>query len=485
MATTDSATALYIDGAVVERSGFPVFNPATAMVCGYAAQATEADVNNAVKAAARAFQTWRHTDLGYRLEAVAKIKEALSPELEVLANMTTMENGKPLFLARAEMQGMLKSSFDGVSALAPKALAAQTLEGQPGTKVEQRHVPLGVLAAIIPWNFPVHTTFQKVVPALLAGNTVVVKPSPFAPLAILEAVRIAAAVLPAGVLNVVAGEDGSNETVSHWLTAAPEVRIISFTGSTATGKKVMAAAAVDLKRVLLELGGNDAAIVLPSFPIGQGGQDLAKAMVWGALWNSGQVCHGLKRIYVHEDVHDRVVGLLKDEVQELKLGPGTEEGVTIGPLTTQQQLQHVSRLVDSAKKAGATVITGGLPGTGPGWFFHPTILLCQGDEDVVKLEQFGPVIPVVKYQSVDQAVAQANSTPFGLSGSVWGDVTEALTVVEKLECGTQWVNQHSTGPGTQHPNLPFGGVKQSGIGRERGVLGFHDYTDTVVVNARL
>lgn len=485
MESASPTVGLLIDGTVIERPGFPIFDPASAAVCGFAAQATKDDVSNAVGAAARAFQSWRQTDLDYRVEAIAKMKEALIPELETLAAMTTMENGKPLFLARAEMQGMIKSSFDGLSSIAPRALAAETLEGQPGTKVEQRHVPVGVVAAIIPWNFPVHTTFQKVVPALLAGNTVVVKPSPFAPLAILKAIQIAAAVLPAGVVNVVCGEDGPSETVAHWLTAAPAVRIISFTGSTATGKKVMVAAAADLKRVLLELGGNDAAIVLPSFPEGQDGLDLAKSIVWGAMWNSGQVCHGLKRLYVHEAVHDRVVSSLKDEVEQLKLGAGTEEGTKLGPLTTEQQLQHVSKLVDAAKASGATVVTGGMRGVGPGWFYHPTILLCKGDEDIVQLEQFGPVIPVVKFQSVEEAVSAANDSPNGLSGSVWGDVAEAMVVVEKLECGTQWVNQHSTGPGAQHWNLPFGGVKQSGIGKERGVMGILDYTDTVVVNARL
>lgn len=193
----------------------------------------------------------------------------------------------------------------------------------------------------------------------------------------------------------------------------------------------------------------------------------------------------MKRLYVHEAVHDRLVELLKEEVRQLKLGPGTEEGVKVGPLTTEQQLQHVTKLVDSAKASGATVVTGGLRGAGPGWFYEPTILLCKGDEDIVQLEQFGPVIPVVKFQSVDQAVAAANSSQYGLSGSVWGDVLEATAVVGKLECGTQWVNQHSSGPGAHHWHLSFGGFKQSGMGRERGVLGILDYTDSVVVNARL
>ena len=333
--------------------------------------------------------------------------------------------------------------------------------------------PLGVTAAITPWNFPIYTLVAKLGPALLAGNTVVAKPSPYTPLSSLALAAAVREVVPAGVLNVLGGSDA----LGAWLTAHPTVRKISFTGSVPTGKKIMRAAADDLKKVTLELGGNDPAIVLPDVDP----KAVASKLFWGAFANSGQICVAIKRLYVHEDVYRPVLDALADVAQSVKLGPGLEPDTQLGPINNRPQFERVQELVADARKQGGRVVTGGEPLARPGYFYPPTLVTDVGEGvRLVDEEQFGTALPVIPYRDLDDAFAQANRTHYGLGGSVWtSDVARGEELAQRLECGVAWVNQHASLP----PTAPFGGVKWSGIGRENGRWGIEEFCELQVVNA--
>jgi acyl-CoA reductase-like NAD-dependent aldehyde dehydrogenase len=300
----------------------------------------------------------------------------------------------------------------------------------------------------------------------------VLKPSPFTPLSTLRLGEILRDVLPPGVLNVVSGGD----ELGAWITQHPAVRKISFTGSVATGKRVAAAAAPDLKRVTLELGGNDAAIVLPDADLGA----IADKLFWGAFENSGQVCSAIKRVYVHEDQFARLRDELTQRARSVKMGDGLEPDTQLGPINNRPQFERVIELVEDARRAGARFTTGGAPRAGAGYFFEPTIVtgVAEGTR-IVDEEQFGPALPLLTYRDVDEAVERANATMFGLSGSVWGsDTARATEIASRLECGTAWVNKHLD----ISPNAPFGGFKWSGIGVENGPWGLLAFTEIQVIN---
>jgi acyl-CoA reductase-like NAD-dependent aldehyde dehydrogenase len=329
-----------------------------------------------------------------------------------------------------------------------------------------------VVAAITPWNFPVATLVMKLGPALLTGNTVVAKPSPFTPLSSLALGAALRGAVPAGVLNVLGGSD----EVGAWLTAHPAVRKISFTGSVPTGKKIMRAAADDLKRVTLELGGNDPAIVLPDVDPAK----VAPRLFWGAFANSGQVCVAIKRLYVHEDVYRSVLSALTDLAKQVKLGSGLEPDTQLGPINNAPQFARVQELVEDARRQGGTVVAGGAPLAQPGYFYPPTIVTDVGEGvRLVDEEQFGTALPVIPYRDLDDALAQANRTHYGLGGSVWtGDASRGEAIAERLECGTAWVNQHMS----LNAKTPFGGMKWSGLGRENGKWGLEEFCELQVVN---
>ncbi|MEV4257116.1 aldehyde dehydrogenase family protein, partial [Spirillospora sp. NPDC049652] len=332
--------------------------------------------------------------------------------------------------------------------------------------------PLGVVAAITPWNFPLLLAAWKLGPALLAGNTVVLKPSPYTPLSSLLLGEALRDVLPPGVLNVVSGGD----ELGAWMTAHPVPRKISFTGSVTTGKRVAASAAPDLKRVTLELGGNDPAILLDDVDPAA----VAAKLFGAAFTNNGQVCSAVKRVYAPEAIYDDVVEALAARAREAKVGDGAAEGVEYGPINNRPQYERVSELVADAIAGGAKAAAGGRPMDRPGYFFEPTIL--AGAEDgtrIVDEEQFGPALPVIAYRDLDEAVARANGTHFGLSGSVWGgDADRAAEVAGRLECGTSWVNTHLA----LAPHQPFGGFKWSGVGVENGPWGLSGFTELQVIH---
>ena len=385
-----------------------------------------------------------------------------------LAPVLTAEQGKPLSDAGIEVfASAIWSQY-----FANLEMQPQIIQDDDEAYVELARRPLGVVAAITPWNFPLTLAFWKIAPALLAGNTLVLKPSPYTPLTTLKVGELLRDVFPPGVVNIVSGGD----ELGALMTSHPVPRKVSFTGSVETGKKVAMSAAPDLKRVTLELGGNDPAIVLDDADPAV----VASAIFAGAFNNNGQVCSAIKRVYVPEALYDDVVEGLAQHARSIKVGEGTEEGVKLGPINNEPQYERVKELVADALSNGATAVTGGKAMDRAGYFFEPTILAGLSDGTrIVDEEQFGPALPVVSYRDLGDAIDRANATHFGLSGSVWGaDTDRAAAVAAQLECGTAWINTHLA----LSPQQPFGGFKWSGIGVENGPWGLAEFSEFQVVH---
>jgi acyl-CoA reductase-like NAD-dependent aldehyde dehydrogenase len=470
MTENPTAYSMVIDGkAAAAASTFPVFNPATGGVVAAAPNGTAADLDRAVAAAGRAFQGWSRTSDAERAAACAAITQKLGEHAEELAALITQEQGKPLngVGSRFEMGGV--QAWAGHTA--SLSLPMKVLQDDNQGRVEMYRKPLGVVGSITPWNWPALIATWHILPAVRTGNTVVAKPSPYTPLSTLRMVELMNEVLPPGVVNVVSCDD-TTSNLGAAMAAHPGIRKIVFTGSCATGSKVMMSAAETMKRLTLELGGNDAGIVLPDV----NPQAIAEGLFWGAFINMGQTCAAMKRLYVHEDVHDAVCEALVEYTRKIPVGDGMDEASILGPVANQMQFDKVKRLVDDARGRGR-VLLGGTPGDG--LFFNPTIIagLNNGDP-LVDEEQFGPALPVIRYRDVEDAIAQANASENGLGGSVWSaDIDRARDIAKRMECGSVWVNKH----GAIQPNAPFGGVKKSGLGVEFGEEGLQEYTDIQVV----
>lgn len=462
--------SMTIDGRPVSGvANFGVINPATGKVFASAPDCSRQELDAAMESSARASGAWRSHE-AKRREALRACAEVLRVHVSELAAILTREQGKPLAKATEEIVG----AAVWFAQTASLELPIEVLADSGDSRIEVRRRPLGVVAAITPWNYPLLLAAWKIAPALLAGNTLVIKPSPFTPLATLKLGALLREVLPPGVVNVVSGGDA----LGAWMTRHPVPRKISFTGSVETGKAVAASAAADLKRLTLELGGNDPAIVLPDVDP----KEVVRDLFWGAFENSGQVCSAIKRLYVHESRCGAFVSELAALAKSVKMDDGFEPGVQLGPLNNLPQFERVIRLVEDAKAAGAEIAVGGKPRSGEGFFYEPTIVFGIGEgASLVDEEQFGPVLPVLPYRDVEEALARANDTPFGLSGSVWsGDVNRATEVASRLECGTAWVNQHLA----VSPFTPFGGAKWSGIGVENGPWGLLGFTEIQTVNVK-
>jgi acyl-CoA reductase-like NAD-dependent aldehyde dehydrogenase len=457
-----------IDGKAVKGSKTAgVVNPSTGKVFAQVPDCTKAELDQAMESAQRAYPKWSR-DLAARRKVLNDCAAALQQPPEGLARTLTQEQGKPLQKATEEVFGaaiwcQYTASLD---------LPVETIQNTDQARIEIRRKSLGVVAAITPWNYPLMLAMWKIAPALLAGNTIVLKPSPFTPITSLMLGEILRDIVPPGVFNVISGGD----ELGAWMTTHPIPRKISFTGSVETGKKVAASAAPDLKRVTLELGGNDPAIVLSDVDL----DTVAPKIFWGAFENSGQICSAIKRVYVPEKMYAPMLEKLGELAKGVKMGDGLAAGTQLGPINNKPQFERVTELVEDAKKHGAKIVTGGHRMGGEGYFFEPTIV---GDiSDGVRLvdeEQFGPALPVIPYKDVDDVVRRANATHFGLSGSVWSkDPDRAAEVAQQLECGSAWVNQHLA----IAPNLPFGGAKWSGMGVENGPWGLLGFTEIQVVN---
>lgn len=461
----------YIDGQIVagERH-LPVHNPANGAMVGLCPAASAATLDQAVAAAQRAFESWSLTPDGDRAAIVLRMADAIEAHAEELAHLLTEEQGKPLngLGSRFELEGVLAWA----RATAALSLPVEILQDDAAGRIELHRRPIGVVGSITPWNWPLMIASWHFIPAIRAGNTVVVKPSPFTPLSTLRMIEILGDVLPPGVLNAVAGDDA----LGPQITAHPGIAKIVFTGSSATGRKVMASASGNLKRLTLELGGNDAGIVLADADP----KAIAEGLFWGAFINAGQTCAALKRLYVHDSIYDAVCDALVDYASGVKMAEGSDENAQLGPLQNAMQFEKVKGLVDAARAAGARVLTGGAP-VGEAGYFYPVTLVADAVDGMalVDQEQFGTALPIIRYSDLDEVIARANASENGLGGSVWSaDAEAARAVAARLQCGTAWINRH----GAIQPGVPFGGVKASGIGTSFGKQGLEEFTTIQIVS---
>lgn len=464
--------SLYIDGASASSDRYyDVINPATEEVIAQAPYASSAQVDAAVLAAHQAFSGWAK-DESLRGAALKQAAAAIRSRSEEIAKLITLEQGRPIHFAIGEVAGAA-ATLEHYAHFDLPPLSPLRHDHEKFVAIERR--PLGVVAAITPWNVPIILLILKVAPALKAGNTVVIKPSEFTPLSTLLLGDILHGIFPAGVFNIISGPGEVGERLSqHSL-----VKRITFTGSVATGKKIYAGAASDVKRLTLELGGNDAAIVLDDADPNA----IAEKIFWGAFWNSGQICFAIKRVYVHERIFQPLLEALVARAKATKVGNGLDAGVELGPITNAIQFEKVKYFVADALKHGANIHAGGEALPGPGYFYPPTIVTGVGKGvALVDDEQFGPVLPIIAFSDEQDAIRQANSSPFGLGASVWtADTQRGLAVVRQLDVGLAWVNQH----GDIHPGAPKGGFKWSGLGYEGGLRGYEEFSELQVVNAAL
>jgi len=461
-ADPSAAFNLVIDGRVVAGAAtMEVLNPATGQAFATCPRADAKQLEAAVKAAKAAFPAWAKLGIEARRAKLLRIADALEARIPEFAELLTLEQGKPLAQATGELQG----SVIMMRMLAAMDLPSKVLREDEREKIIEHRTPLGVVAAITPWNFPMVLLAVKVTPALLAGNTVVAKPAPTTPLASLRFVELCNEHLPAGVINSITDQND----LGGLLTKHPDVAKVSFTGSTVTGKKVMESAAASLKRITLELGGNDAAIVLDDVDV----KEVAPKIFAGAMVNAGQVCLAIKRLYVHESQYEQMCAELAKLAATAVVGDGMKPQTEIGPLQNQMQYEKVKGLIEDARRQGRIIAGGEIP-AGPGYFIRPTIVRDLPDSArLVCEEQFGPVLPVMSYKSVDEAVARANDTHYGLGGTVWTSNPErGAQVAMRIDSGTVWVNSHLN----NYPDIAAGGAKQSGIGAELGLEGLHEYT---------
>jgi len=449
-----------INGEIItDGNTFSVTNPSTGEVIAQCPSASLGMVDQAMSAAAEALPTWSATPEEERRELIRRMCDAIEAGFEVVDQVASAEKGT----AGAGSEVYYSTIFG--RHIAEQRLPVEILEDTEDRTVKVVRVPVGVVAAIAPWNAPILILAEKIFTALLVGNTVVAKPSPFTPLGTLAFARLWKDIVPPGVLNILAGNDAVGEAmVTH-----PTTRMISFTGSVAAGKKIAAAAAPDLKNLLFELGGNDAAIVLDDVDV----EKVAPRIYASAFGGVGQICAATKRVYVHESIYEEMVDALSALARE--------QTKTMGPLSTRPQFERVAMLVEDALERGGKAVTGGKPSDGPGFFYPATIVTQVGQGvRVVDEEQFGPVLPVIRFKDVDWAIDQANSTEYGLCGSVWTrDLARGERLAARLDCGTSWVNQHTE----VAPHIPFGGVKSSGIGRNNGQPGTDAYAElkTIIV----
>ena len=461
-----------IDGELVETAQtMDVVNPANEDVIGTVPACGEAELDRAVAAARRAFASWRKTPVEKRREAIQGIAAAIKDNADELYRLLTSEQGKPHHQAQQEIYGAA-----GLAAAQSTLSLDDVINQDDKTRLSRtRRVPVGVVGGIVPWNFPVMMAIQKIVPAILSGCTIVLKPSPFTPLTTLRIAELIKDVVPAGVVNVITGED----SLGPLITGHPDIDKITFTGSTATGKKIMEGASKDLKRITLELGGNDASIVLPDADV----EKVAEQLFWSSFSNAGQICVAAKRIYIHEDIYDDLSKAIAEYAKGVTVGDGSQQGTGVGPIQNRKQFERVCELIQDAKDSGYTFLVGGDVDPSGSGYFVPITILDNPPEDarIVAEEQFGPVMPLMKFSTEEEAIARANASEYGLAGAVWTkDADKGVAIAEQLETGTVWVNEFLH----INPLAPFGGHKQSGFGAEYGIEGLKEFTYPQVITVK-
>jgi acyl-CoA reductase-like NAD-dependent aldehyde dehydrogenase len=448
-----------------------ILDPATGETVGEAPIHDLEYLEQAVAAAVAAQPAWAARGHHGRSAALLKAADAVERSAEELAHLLSREQGKPLNGPNARFEVGACAAWLRAAATIP--LEPETLVDDGETYAELHYKPIGVVGAIGPWNWPMMITVWQIAPALRMGNAAVVKPSGNTPLSVLALIKVMNEELPTGLLSVVS----CGREVGARLTNHPAIGKIMFTGSTAAGKAIIKSSADTVKRLTLELGGNDAGIVLPDADP----KAIAQDLFWGAFINTGQTCAALKRLYVHEDIYDAVCEELTAVAASMPMGNGLDEKNVLGPLQNKSQYDIVADLVDAAKESGARVLLGGNPDMDQPGYFYPTTLVADIDNDnpLVAEEQFGPALPIIKYSSVDEAVDMANALDVGLGASVWSsDLPAAREVAARIQAGSVWINKH----GTVDPRIPFGGAKQSGYGLEFGVEGLKALGIPQVIN---
>lgn len=460
--------------AVSVADGKAAVDPATGEVIGNSPVQTVAELDELIATAAAAQPAWAALSDEERSAYLHKAADAVEASAEALAELLSREQGKPLNgpNARFEVGGCAA----WLRAAADTPLPSEVIIDDESGYAEMHYRPIGVVGAISPWNWPMMISIWQIAPSLRMGNTVVIKPAGTTELSVLALVKVLNDVLPEGVLNIVTG---SGRTIGDALSRDPRIGKLMFTGSTEVGKQIIAASAQNVARLTLELGGNDAGIVLPDADPAA----IAEGLFWGAFINTGQTCAALKRLYVHDSIYDAVVDEVAKFAKNVPMGNGLEEQSLLGPLQNQGQFEIVDRLVESAKAAGARVVLGGEPDRDAPGHFYPTTIIADIDpqHELVLEEQFGPVLPIIRYSDLDEAIKLANELEFGLGSSVWtSDREQAMAVASRLQAGTTWINSH----GGLHPMVPFGGAKQSGYGREFGVEGLKAVAEPHVISGR-
>ncbi len=461
--------SLSIDGELVSGGALmEVIDPATEDVFAVCPAAGREHLERAVTAARRASGDWSARSYEQRAELIRRYSVVLRERQDELGALLTREQGKPIDQSVAEFDRGTAQA-DGMAGI---EIAVEVLIEDDKRRIELHYRPLGVVGIITPWNAPAALALGALSAALYTGNTVILKPSPYTPLTTLKMGELAQSIFPPGVVNVLA----AGNDLGQWMTEHPDIDKISFTGSVATGKKVMASSAGTLKRVTLELGGNDPAIVLDDADP----RAIAKSLFFACFVNSGQVCMAVKRVYVHESIHDELCAALVEEAEAAKVGNGLEPDTRLGPLQNRMQFDKVSEILEDTKQSGATILTGGEIPDRPGYFISPTLVTDVADDSrLVREEQFGPVVPILKFSDPEDALRRANNTRYGLSGSVWtADLERGKALAQRMEVGTAWVNQHRA----TSAYVPFGGAKQSGLGRQYSILGLKGYMEPQVVS---
>ncbi len=448
-----------------------ILDPATGEPVGQAPVHTVEDLDRAVAAAAAAQPAWAALGHDARSAALLKAADAVERSAEELARLLSREQGKPLNGPNARFEVGACAAW--LRAAATTALETETVVDDGETLAELHYRPIGVVGAIGPWNWPMMITIWQIAPALRMGNAVVVKPSEYTPLSVLALVHVLNQELPDGLLTAISG----GREVGARLAEHPAIGKIMFTGSTATGKAIIKSSADTVKRLTLELGGNDAGIVLPDADP----KAIAEGLFWGAFINTGQTCAALKRLYVHTDIYDAVTEELSKVAAAMPMGNGLDENNVLGPLQNRQQYDIVARLVEAARDSGAKILIGGNPDADQAGHFYPATLVTdiENTNPLVAEEQFGPALPIIRYSTVDEAITMANGLDVGLGASVWSaDPAEARKVAARLDAGTVWINKH----GAVDPRVPFGGAKQSGYGLEFGTEGLKALGVPQVIN---
>lgn len=454
-----------------ERNPREIKDPATGEVVGYAPDLGKEAVDQAVEKAWAAQRSWAAKSQADRDAVLQQIADVFDANSEALAELLSREQGKPLNGPNARFEVGGCSAW--TRATASFELQDEVVVDDGETKAIQTWDPVGIVGAIGPWNWPMMISIWQIIPSVKMGNAVIVKPSEHTPLSVLALVHLINTVLPEGVVQVVAG----GREVGTAITAHPGINKIMFTGSTPTGRKIAEASAPTLKRLTMELGGNDAGIVLEDADV----KALAEGIFWGAFLNTGQTCAALKRLYVPESRYDELCAALTAVAEKMPMGVGVKEENVLGPLQNKQQFDIVDGLVKAAVDSGARVLIGANPDYDQPGFFYPTTLIADIDNDnpLVAEEQFGPALPIIRYTTLEQAIEWANGLDVGLGASVWGsDLEEARKVARRLQAGSVWINAH----GAIDPRIPFGGVKQSGYGVEFGVEGLKGVVTPKIIN---